>query len=90
MAETLGCGIPVVINEGIGDTAEIIRKHNVGIVVQGTSISQMEDAFKSLSILLKDPNLGNRCRKTAENLFSLKHGTDSYRKIYNNILCRRR
>ena len=86
MAAALGCGIPVVVNEGVGDVAEIVRKNNVGVIVEGISKEKMEKAFESLLTLMKDPKLNARCRSTSENLFSLKSGTESYRKIYNSII----
>ena len=86
LAEALGCGIPVVVNEGVGDVAEIVRKNNVGVIVEGISKEKMEKAFESLLTLMKDPKLNARCRSTSENLFSLKSGTESYRKIYNSII----
>jgi len=35
---------------------------------------------------LQDPQLASRCRSTAEALFSLESGTESYRQIYSQIL----
>lgn len=35
MAEILGCGLPVVANEGIGDIAHIIRRYRVGVLAAG-------------------------------------------------------
>ena len=30
-AESLACGLPVVVNSGIGDTGEIIKKEGIGV-----------------------------------------------------------
>lgn len=86
LAEVLGCGLPVVANEGVGDVADIVRKNNVGIIVEGASVQQMETAFDALQTLMQDPDLSKRCRATAEAVFSLEAGTDAYRKIYASIL----
>ncbi len=86
LAEVLGCGLPVVANEGVGDVADIVRKNNVGVIVEGASASQMETAFDALQILMQDPDLPTRCRATAETVFSLETGTDAYREIYASIL----
>ena len=37
LGEALGCGVPVVANEGVGDVADIIRRYNVGVIVQDVS-----------------------------------------------------
>ena len=86
LAEVLGCGLPVVANEGVGDVADIIRKNNVGVIVEGASVAQMETAFDALQTLMQDPDLSKRCRATAEAVFSLEAGTEAYREIYASIL----
>lgn len=86
MAEVLGCGLPVVANEGVGDVADIIRENNVGVIVEGPGKEQMEEAFEALQTLMQDPDLPARCRATAEAVFSLEAGTEAYRNIYASIL----
>lgn len=86
LAEVLGCGLPVVTNEGVGDVADIVRKHKVGVIVEGASVAQMEAAFDALQILMQDLDLPARCRATSETVFSLERGTEAYRDIYASIL----
>lgn len=86
MAEILGCGLPVVANEGVGDVANIIREYNVGVIVEGVHKDKMESAFDVLQALLQDPDLSSRCRRAAEDIFSLQSGTDAYRALYSQIL----
>ncbi|MCV2877670.1 glycosyltransferase [Sedimentimonas flavescens] len=86
MAEILGCGLPVVANDGVGDVAEIIREHRVGVLATGSSKQEMNNAWRELQGLLLDPDLAQRCRATAERLFSLDAGTEAYRKLYADIL----
>lgn len=86
MAEILGCGLPVVANEGVGDVAQIIRKHRVGILVGGPSESEMNAAWDELQQLLDDPELVVRCRRAAEAVFSLEAGTAAYSALYRQIL----
>lgn len=86
MAEILGCGLPVVANAGVGDVAQIIREHRVGVLVAGPSESDMNVAWDELQQLLSDPELAIRCRKSAETVFSLESGTAAYRALYHQIL----
>ena len=86
MAEVLGCGLPVVANEGVGDVADIIRRYNVGVVVKDGSYAAMMAALDELKELRSDPDLPSRCRKAAEEVFSLQAGTEAYRKLYAKIL----
>jgi glycosyltransferase involved in cell wall biosynthesis len=86
MAEVLGCGLPVVANEGVGDVADIIRRYSVGVIVKDGSEAAMTAALDELGALRSDPDLPSRCQKAAEEVFSLEAGTDAYRKIYADIL----
>ena len=89
LAEALGSGIPIVTNKGVGDVEDIVKKNNIGVIVEGDSKKQMEDAFERLQILLQDPELSNRCFNTAKSIFSLDKGTGMYHKIYKAILNRK-
>lgn len=85
--ESLACGIPVVINSGIGDTAEIVRKERIGVVVEDFSINAYKKALDELNGLLQEKdNLRQRCRYAAEKYFSLEDGVEKYMGIYKNLL----
>ena len=86
MAEILGCGLPVVANEGVGDVAQIIREHRVGVLVRGSSQQEMAAAWGELEKLLADPDLATRCRRAAEAVFSLEAGTAAYSALYAKVL----
>lgn len=86
MGEILGCGLPVVANVGVGDVAEIIRRYDVGVLVEDASETSMAKAHEALEALMSDPELGSRCRKAAEEVFSLESGTEAYRRLYADIL----
>lgn len=86
MAEILGCGLPVVANDGVGDVARIIRKYQVGVLVDGPAPDQMAAALTALDELMADPDLPTRCRAAAEAVFSLKVGTEDYAQLYASVL----
>lgn len=86
MAEILGCGLPVIANEGVGDVARIIQRYRVGVLARSAEAADMERAWEELQQLLRDPELATRCRQAAEEVFSLRAGTDSYRALYADIL----
>lgn len=86
MAEILACGLPVVANEGVGDVAEIVRAHRVGVLVHGIAREQACAAWDELEQLLQDRTLADRCRRTAESLFSLDAGTAAYQALYTELL----
>lgn len=86
MGEILGCGLPVVANGGVGDVARIIRDYRVGVLVASPDEEAMGAAFDALTDLLADPGLADRCRKAAEDVFSLRSGTRAYAALYREII----
>lgn len=86
MAEVLGCGRPVIANSGVGDVEQVILKHRVGVLARSANASDMDACVTDLFSLLKDPALGQRCRHTAESLFSLEAGSAAYNQLYSEIL----
>ena len=88
LGEALGCGIPVIANEGVGDVADIIRRYNVGVIVKDASETAMNAALDELEPLRSDPDLPSRCRQAVEEVFSLEAGTEAYHKLYADILGR--
>lgn len=85
--ESLACGLPVIINSGIGDCDEIVLKERVGVVVNEFSSVEYERAWKEMAILLSEGDeLRQRCRGVAEKYFSLDVGVSKYWDIYKNYV----
>jgi len=85
--EYLSCGLPVIINKGIGDTEGIVRDNRVGVVVEEFSIEGYKKAIDEMKELLKEgEGLRKRCRVTAERYFSLKEGADRYEVVYERLI----
>ena len=82
MGESLGCGVPVLANRGIGDVAETILQGNVGTVIDGEDDASLALAVDDALALLKDPEIVKRCRDVAERIYSLKAGVRGYDDIY--------
>jgi glycosyltransferase involved in cell wall biosynthesis len=85
LAEFLGCGIPVVINDGIGDSGEIVRAGRAGVVLDDTTPDRFEASAANLERLLADPLTATRCRETAVRHFDLAAGAASYRNLYERL-----
>ncbi|MDD5512135.1 MAG: glycosyltransferase [Candidatus Omnitrophica bacterium] len=85
-AEYLACGLPVVINSGVGDTEMVLRKNAVGAVISEFKGNCYE---KSLSELfeLKNNNarLKEECRRLAVRNFSLEKGALLYKAIFDDL-----
>lgn len=84
--ESLSCGVPVVINSGIGDCDQIVQKERVGLVIEEYTKEAYEKAIQSLQELLKEGSrLRERCRNVAEMYFSLEMGGQKYWEIYQRL-----
>lgn len=88
LAELLGCGVPVIANAGVGDVAEVIERHRVGVVLRGEGRDEIAAAVDALRAGLTEPELPARCRAAAEAEFSLAAGTAAYAAIYERVLGR--
>jgi glycosyltransferase involved in cell wall biosynthesis len=89
-AEGLASGLPVVCNRGIGDLDDVVEKEGVGILVEAFSEAAYRDAGRRLQLLLRDPELPNRCRRLAETRYGLTLGVEQYRQLYLAALLRPR
>ena len=86
LGEFLGTGVPVFINDGVGDSGWIVREHRVGIVTPVVNAASFAMAAKEVEGLLADPSLSKRCRETAERFFNLKDGVEKYNALYARLV----
>ncbi|MBF0328698.1 MAG: glycosyltransferase [Nitrospirae bacterium] len=85
--EYLACGLPVIVNSGIGDCDEIIINERVGVVIHEFSEEEYKRAIYELKNLLSEGEvLRERCRATALKYLSLQIGAEKYFKIYKHIM----
>lgn len=85
MAEVLGCGRPVIANPGVGDVAEIVERYRVGVLMNSDEPEEIARVLDELENLLADPELSGRCRRAAEEGFSLEAGVSAFRDLYDSI-----
>lgn len=87
LGESLACGVPVLINSGIGDTEEIIKKERVGVIINEFSDNEYGKAIEELRVILSEgEELRERCRFVAGKYFSLPQGVNKYQEIYLGLL----
>jgi len=78
LGEFLACGVPVVINDGVGDTGEVVRRARAGVVVDGFGPEPFARARAALAALLADSGLPARCRAEAERTFDAAAGARGF------------
>lgn len=86
LGEFLACGVPVVINEGIGDSDRIIRDCQAGVVLSNPPDTALEAARADVERLLADPGVKQRCRGAARRHFDLEEGAARYARLYDGLL----
>jgi peptidoglycan/xylan/chitin deacetylase (PgdA/CDA1 family)/glycosyltransferase involved in cell wall biosynthesis len=86
LAEFLGCGVPVLINDGVGDSGRIVREERVGFVLPEAAPAHYAAAADEAERLLQDPAIRGRSRAAAERHFDLDDGIRRYRDLYDRLL----
>lgn len=84
LAEYLGCGLPVVVTEGVGDTSELVEREKIGTVLKDVTVSGYQRAVDEIERLLSGNHRETvaRCRSAAERYFDIQTGIMLYRKVY--------
>jgi glycosyltransferase involved in cell wall biosynthesis len=88
VAEYLACGLPIVLNTGVGDSEELITCEGVGALVHDFNEAEYSAAAKSIaSFIAEREATRKRSRAVAERLFDVGNvGLTRYAKVYEELL----
>jgi glycosyltransferase involved in cell wall biosynthesis len=86
--EYLACGLPLIINSGIGDSDDLMMTEGVGVLVSEFNDSEYARVALAVDELTKQPSqTRERTRGVAERLFDVRGvGIESYARLYEAIL----
>lgn len=86
VSEYLACGLPVIVNAGIGDTDRIIANERVGSLVEKfEETAYAKAATELLAMISRAPQ--RHIREVAEKLFDVRRvGVERYAKLYEQVL----
>jgi glycosyltransferase involved in cell wall biosynthesis len=85
--EYLACGLPIIINSGIGDSDKLVNVWNAGILIDEVNDRAFENAWTAIQRIASDPDIKSKVRSVAENVFDLKAvGVERYARLYNTVL----
>jgi glycosyltransferase involved in cell wall biosynthesis len=85
--EYLACGLPIVINSGIGDSDALLNGSQAGISIEDFSERDFENAWAGIQTLVNDPEIKVKARVLAEKVFDLESvGAERYAQLYEEIL----
>jgi glycosyltransferase involved in cell wall biosynthesis len=87
LGELLGCGVPVLMNAGVGDGDRIFDGSDVGVTVTGFDEASYDAALEALETLRAGgaaaaAAAASRCRALAEREFALPLGVERYDAAY--------
>ncbi|MFA6031732.1 MAG: glycosyltransferase [Myxococcota bacterium] len=85
LAEFLGCGVPCLVNSGVGDMAPVIAESDVGVVMSGFSEQECNEAAVALFSRVAGPGIRQRCALAAHRHFSLEQGVRAYNNLYRSL-----
>jgi glycosyltransferase involved in cell wall biosynthesis len=87
-AEYLGCGLPIIINSGIGDSDALVTDLRTGVLINEFTESGYLEAIDELAGFAARPELTRqRVRKVSEQLFDLRTvGVERYSRLYRRVM----
>jgi glycosyltransferase involved in cell wall biosynthesis len=87
-AEYLACGLPVIINAGVGDSDVLVTREKVGTLVTEFTSTGYAGALASIeNFLVNQDDTRKRARSVAERLFDVSGvGVERYARLYENVL----
>lgn len=85
-AESLACAIPVIINNGVGDTANLTRQYDTGVVIDKFDKDEYRKACVEFFLKSRDKlKMQSNCQRLVQDVFSLDRGVERYFKIYGKL-----
>jgi glycosyltransferase involved in cell wall biosynthesis len=85
VSEYLACGLPVIVNAGVGDSDTFVAAQKVGAVVNDFNDDEYERALATIESLLAG-GISARSRAAAENYFDVRSvGLERYSRLYQKV-----
>jgi glycosyltransferase involved in cell wall biosynthesis len=84
--EYLACGLPLVINAGVGDSDALINDWQAGVLIEEFTDQELEKAGHELDAVLGNPSVRTHARAVAEQVFDLKLAGERYAALYERVL----
>lgn len=85
-AEYLACGLPLIINSGIGDSDALIDDWNAGVLLEDLTDEEYAEAQTFIETMAAQPGARQNARAIAERLFDLQTiGVERYAALYERV-----
>jgi glycosyltransferase involved in cell wall biosynthesis len=85
--EYLACGLPLVINAGVGDSDLLINEWQAGVLIEDFSEDDYLKAAREIKMIMADDDVRNKSRLVAERVFNLETiAGERYASLYERVL----
>jgi glycosyltransferase involved in cell wall biosynthesis len=85
--EYLACGLPLVINAGVGDSDRLINQWKAGVLLEDFSEEDYLKAARQIEDIVREPAVRENARSIAEQVFNLKTiAGERYASLYEKVL----
>jgi glycosyltransferase involved in cell wall biosynthesis len=85
--EYLACGLPLIINAGIGDSDALVERWQAGVLITDFTEDEYAAAARAIETMVSAPDARERARRVAEQLFHLEAvGGERYASLYQRVL----
>jgi glycosyltransferase involved in cell wall biosynthesis len=85
-AEYLACGLPLIMNAGIGDSDALIDEWNAGVLLENFTEAEYTEAQTIIEKMVAQPDARQNARAIAERLFNLQTvGVERYAGLYERV-----
>jgi glycosyltransferase involved in cell wall biosynthesis len=85
--EYLACGLPLIINAGIGDSDALIDQWQAGVLIEEFIEGEYSLAGQHIEAMAAEPDARTKARRVAEELFHLENvAGERYASLYERVL----
>jgi glycosyltransferase involved in cell wall biosynthesis len=84
--EYLACGLPLVINAGVGDSDALINDWKAGVLIEEFSDESFAEAGLRVEAIARDPKARMHARAVAKEVFDLTIASERYAALYERVL----
>ena len=84
--EYLACGLPLVINAGVGDSDALINDWKAGVLIEEFTDDAFDAAGREVDVVVRDVDARKHARAVAEKVFDLEIAGERYAALYERVL----
>jgi glycosyltransferase involved in cell wall biosynthesis len=85
--EYLACGLPLIINAGVGDSDALIDQWQAGVLIRDFTEEEYVAAGSNVEAMVAASDVRDRTRRVAEQVFHLeKVAGERYASLYQRVL----